>query len=66
MLSGERLRKVHSAFPAGTRYALPRHVVLVPGACYAWRVWPFRGDTYTPVPLGVSDFCVRAAQRQDR
>ena len=58
-VAGSRLRKVRSAFPTGTRLALPRHKALRSGRCYAWRVWPFRGSGYTPAPLGVSDFCVR-------
>lgn len=56
--AGDRLLKVGSAFPSGTRYALPAGTALTPGACYVWRVWPYRGRGYTPQPLGISDFCV--------
>jgi len=58
--SRERLVKVGSAFPSGRRYALPAGTALTPGACYVWRVWPYRGRGYTPAPLGISDFCVEA------
>ena len=58
----QRLRKVRSAYPAGTRFVLSRRAALAPGACYVWRVWPYRGDTYTDAPLAVSDFCVRSRQ----
>jgi hypothetical protein len=56
---GVRLRKVASAFPAGTRLVLPRRRPLRAGRCYVWRVWPYRGRAYTAAPLAVSDFCVR-------
>ena len=58
--AGQRLRKVRSAYPTGTRFVLSRSAALAPGACYVWRVWPFRGDAYTDAPLAVSDFCVRS------
>lgn len=54
-----RLIKVGSAFPSGTRYTLPRGTALTSGACYVWRVWPHRRGGYTASPLGISDFCVR-------
>lgn len=60
MAAGDRLVKVGSAFPSATRYALPAGTSLAPGACYVWRVWPYRGRGYTPRPLGISDFCVAA------
>jgi hypothetical protein len=49
------LRKVHSAFPRVTRLRAPR---LARGACYVWRVWPYRAGSFTPRPVGVSHFCV--------
>ncbi len=52
------LRKVASAFPRVSRMRAPR---LARGACYVWRVWPYRGGRYTPRPLGVSHFCVARA-----
>jgi hypothetical protein len=58
--AGGRLVKIGSAFPAGTRYALPPGAALTRGDCYVWRVWPHRGGRYTQKPLGVSDFCVRS------
>ena len=32
-----------------------------PGTCYVWRVWPYTGTTFTPKPLGISNFCVAKA-----
>lgn len=49
------LRKVRSVFPRAQRLRTP---VLARGACYVWRVWPFRGRTFTKAPLGISNFCV--------
>jgi hypothetical protein len=60
-ITGERMRKVRSAYPSGTAFALPRRAALRPGRCYVWRVWPYRGRAYTSAPLAVSDFCVRPA-----
>lgn len=53
-----RLVKVGSAFPGGTRFALPKGMALTRGDCFVWRVWPHRDGGYAPVPLGISDFCV--------
>jgi hypothetical protein len=58
---GAKLRKILSAFPHLQRYVPPRKKALTRGACYVWRVWPFRGSRPTPTPLGVSHFCVRPA-----
>jgi hypothetical protein len=52
------LRKTLSAFPTSRRYTIPKGARLARGACYVWRVWPYRGSTFTPSPLGVSHFCV--------
>jgi hypothetical protein len=49
------LRKVRSVFPRAQRIRTP---LLARGACYVWRVWPFRGRTFTKTPLGISHFCV--------
>lgn len=59
VISGGRLAKVVSAFPGTNRFALPAGTELVRGACYVWRVWPYRDGRYAPAPLGISDFCVR-------
>jgi hypothetical protein len=56
---GAKLRKVLSAFPKRQRFIVPRRKSLARGACYVWRVWPFRGQRALPSPLGVSHFCVR-------
>jgi hypothetical protein len=56
---GAKLRKVLSAFPERQRFMVPRRKSLARGACYVWRVWPFRGRRALPSPLGVSHFCVR-------
>ena len=58
-VAGTRLKKVRSAYPAGTRFVLPQRQALRAGRCYVWRVWPYRGRGYTAAPLAVSDFCVR-------
>jgi hypothetical protein len=60
------LVKVLSVFPRATRYRVPRRSRLAQGTCYVWRVWPFRGRTFTARPLGVSNFCVAAAARGAR
>lgn len=52
--------KVHTAFPRGTTYKLPRKVRA--GQCYVWRVWPYAGSSFTPKPLGISNFCVASAK----
>lgn len=62
--ANDRLVKVGSAFPSGARYALPAAAALTPGACYVWRVWPWRGRGYTAQPLGISDFCVAGRPRR--
>ena len=55
---GGKLIKSGSAFPSGTRYALPAGTSLAPGDCYVWRVWPYRRGAYSVAPLGISDFCI--------
>jgi len=59
-VNGVPLRKVRSVFPKKTRLRTP---ALVRGACYVWRVWPYRGAIFTRSPLGVSHFCVAARAR---
>jgi hypothetical protein len=54
------LKKLRSVFPRTNRMRTPR---LRRGACYVWRVWPYRGDDFTRKPLGVSNFCVAKARR---
>ncbi len=49
------LRKVNSVFPRSTRF---RTGTLQRGACYVWRVWPYRAGSFTKKPLGVSHFCI--------
>lgn len=61
--TGNRLTKVHSAFPRTSYYAIPRRARLTRGSCYVWRVWPYQGTRFTTQPLGVSHFCVRLAPR---
>jgi hypothetical protein len=61
--TGNRLTKVHSAFPRVARYAIPRRARLTRGVCYVWRVWPYQGTQFTEQPLGVSHFCVRPRGR---
>ncbi|WP_217912675.1 hypothetical protein [Miltoncostaea marina] len=56
-----RLRKLRSVFPRRNRMRAPR---LVLGACYVWRVWPYRTDDFTKRPLGVSNFCVAPRRRR--
>lgn len=55
---GPQLRKVYSVFPRRRALTMPKVARLTPGACYVWRVWPFRGGKFTKTPLGVSNFCV--------
>ena len=43
VVDGAKLRKVLSAFPHKQRFVVPRKKALARGACYVWRVWPFRG-----------------------
>jgi hypothetical protein len=59
VIGGAKLRKVVSAFPHRQRFVVPRKKALARGACYVWRVWPFRGVRPLKSPVGVSHFCVR-------
>ena len=59
VVDGAKLRKVVSVFPHRQRYVVSRKKALARGACYVWRVWPFRGVRPAAVPVGVSHFCVR-------
>ena len=59
VVGGAKLRKVVSAFPHRQRFVVPRRKALDRGACYVWRVWPFRGERPLKEPVGVSHFCVR-------
>jgi hypothetical protein len=61
VVGGSKLRKVVSAFPHRRRFVVPRKKALDRGACYVWRVWPFRGEQPLKEPVGVSHFCVRPA-----
>jgi len=56
-IDGSTYRKVHSAFPRGIRYTIPKRV-LKADKRYVWRVWPYLGakKRYTPAPLGISWF----------
>lgn len=56
-IDGSTYRKVHSAFPRGLRYTVPKRV-LKANKRYVWRVWPYVGakKRYTPAPLGISWF----------
>lgn len=54
------LRKILSSFPRARRLRLPARKVR-PGSCYVWRVWPYRTSSFTPRPLGISNFCVAKA-----
>ena len=58
-LAGSRYVKVLSAFPRTNRLRMPARR-LRPGARHVWRVWPMVGRSFTPKPLGVSYFEVRA------
>ncbi len=53
------LRKVRTAFPKTRSFRLSSKARLKKGSCYVWRVWPYRGSTFTATPLGVSNFCIR-------
>ncbi len=53
------LKKVRSAFPRSRSFTLPKRGALKKGSCYVWRVWPYRGSSFTSTPLGVSHFCIR-------
>lgn len=53
------LKKVRTAFPKTRSFTLPRRAALKKGSCYVWRVWPYRGSSFTSTPLGVSHFCIR-------
>jgi hypothetical protein len=57
-LVGKRLIKVLSAFPRTNHVRVPAGR-LTPGATHVWRVWPMVGGSYTPKPLGISNFEVR-------
>ena len=52
--------KILSAFPRRTSYRTTKR--LRPGQCYVWRVWPYKGTSFTPKPLGISNFCVASAK----
>ncbi|MFN8121244.1 MAG: hypothetical protein U0237_02310 [Thermoleophilia bacterium] len=56
-IDGTTYRKVHSAFPRGLKYKVPKKV-LKSGRRYVWRVWPYLGAKrkYTPAPFGISWF----------
>ncbi len=53
------LRKVRTAFPKKRRFTPSKRAALKRGSCYVWRVWPYRGSSFTSRPLGVSHFCIR-------
>ncbi len=56
-----RITKVLSTFPRGLQYRASRRN-LRPNTCYVWRVWPYTGRSFTPKPVGVSNFCVAKAK----
>ena len=56
---GNSLKKVRTAFPRTRAFTLSRRAALKRGSCYVWRVWPYRGSSFTSTPLGVSHFCIR-------
>lgn len=56
-----RIVKVVSRFPRGLQMRAPKKNIK-PGTCYVWRVWPYTGRTFTPKPVGVSNFCVASAK----
>lgn len=58
------IRKIVSVFPHGLRWKLSGKVE--PGQCYVWRVWPYTGTSFTPKPLGISNFCVMSAKALTR
>lgn len=53
------LKKVRTAFPKKRSFTLGKRAALKKGSCYVWRVWPYRGSSFTSRPLGVSHFCIR-------
>ena len=53
------LKKVRTAFPKKRSFTLSKRAALKKGSCYVWRVWPYRGSSFTSRPLGVSHFCIR-------
>lgn len=53
------LKKVRTAFPRTRTFTLSKRAALKKGSCYVWRVWPYRGSSFTSTPLGVSHFCIR-------
>lgn len=52
-----RIAKILSRFPRKTQFRAPKRK-LRPSTCYVWRVWPYTGRSFTPKPVGVSNFCV--------
>lgn len=58
------IKKVVSVFPRGLRWKTRSRVA--PGQCYVWRVWPYTGASFTPKPLGISNFCVMSAKALTR
>jgi hypothetical protein len=61
-LAGASYVKVLSAFPRTNRLRVPAGR-LRRGARHVWRVWPMVGRSFTPEPIGVSYFEVRAKAR---
>jgi hypothetical protein len=57
-LVGKRLIKVLSVFPSANHVRVPAGR-LIHGATHVWRVWPMVDGSYTPKPLGISNFEVR-------
>jgi hypothetical protein len=57
-LIGKRLVKVLSIFPTDNQVRVPAGR-LRPGAVLVWRVWPMVNGSYTPKPLGISNFEVK-------
>jgi hypothetical protein len=64
-VSGRRYIKVFTGFPRGTTLRIPK-AKLAPGNRFVWRVWPYNGTAkrYTPRPLGVSWFALKATRRR--
>ncbi len=56
-----QLTKLRSVFPRSRQVRLKG---LKRGQCYVWRVWPYIGSRFTSKPLGVSNFCVKAAPKR--
>lgn len=56
-----KLTKLRSVFPRSRQVRLRG---LKRGQCYVWRVWPYIGSRFTSKPLGVSNFCVKAAPKR--